>query len=141
MSRSKADNYKLHKESERQKTTAKIYEVENGRSRPEFDVELVEDLRGFYKRLKLKATKGEESMWAKQYQGTTRVIVQNFDMSVEVVLPKTAYRGEIKFELPYCDLCDIMTALTAMEYLYKKRTGRNGKTPTKIGRIKTRKLK
>lgn len=142
MARTKYEVYKKHKESKRIKTKAEIVEVYKGRQTPTWDVEVTEDLNGFYKKVVLKASKDEDSSWVDDIKGTPRVIIRDFDFSgVEVVLKATSRRPEIKIDIDYGDLCDIIVAFQAMEFLHKKRTGRIGKTPVKIGKIKQKDLK
>lgn len=142
MARTKSEVLKKHKESKRIKTRAKIVEVQGGRQTPAWGVEVTEDLNGYYKKVVLKADGSQESPWTEEFKGTPRVIIRDFDFSgVEVVLTAAKNRPEIKIDINYGDLCDIVTAFQAMEFLHKKRTGRVGKTPVKIGKVKTRKLK
>lgn len=142
MARTKSEVLKKHKESKRIKTKAKIVEVRNGRQMPAWDVEVTEDLNGYYKKTVLKADSSELSPWTEEFKGTPRVIIKDFDFTgVELILTAAKNRPEIKIDINYGDLCDIVTAFEAMEYLHKKRTGRVGKTPVKIGKVKMRKLK
>jgi hypothetical protein len=142
MARTKREVFLKHKESKRIKTTAKIVEVDSKRQIPTWDVEVTEDLSGYYKKVVLRADNSEKSLWTKEFKGTPRVIIRDFDFTgVELVLKASKNRPEIKIDIDYGDLCDIVTAFQAMEYLHKKRTGRIGKTPVKIGKVKTRKLK
>ncbi len=142
MARTKKEVLQKHKEGKRIKTTAKIVEVQNGRHLPAWDVEVTEDLNGYYKKTVLKADNTQDSPWIKDLKGTPRVIIRDFDFTgVELVLKASKNRPEIKIDIDYGDLCDIVTAFQAMEYIHKKRTGRVGKTPVKIGKIKRRDLK
>lgn len=141
MARTKKEIMKLHRARPRQEVKASIYELDGRKVAPSFDLSLIEDTSGFYKLLKLKAASGDDSPWLRDLQGADRVVIQYFDMDLKIVLPKTGRRPEIKIDMDYGDLCDLVTAFNAMEYIYKKQTGRIGKTRVKMGKIKTRRIK
>jgi len=113
-------------------TKAEIFEVDGSREIPEFDMEMVEDNRGWYKKLTLKASTHEDSQWYSDVKGTERIILEDFDLDTVITLPKTKVREEQKIELSFCDLCDIITAFMAWNKLYEKKRGRTMYTPEKM---------
>lgn len=136
MARSRKDCLENSQKNKQYNMTAEIKGKKDGKS--EFDVECKGDTSGWFSITTLKASDAPDSVYVKDRQGKTVVEIRSFDLNMQVTLPANNNRKELVIDLDYGDLCDIVTAFQAMEYLYNKRTDRIGKSRLKIGNVKAK---
>lgn len=136
MARTKKECLENSQKNKQYRLTAEIKGKKDGKS--EFDVECKGDTNGWFTITTLKASDAPDSVYVKDRQGKTVVEIRSFDLSMQLTLPANNNRKELVVDLDYGDLCDIVTAFQAMEYLYNKRTGRKGKSPLTIGNVKAK---